>query len=249
MSSIGINNNSNYPLLVYDPLKLHSFETPWRLMGKRRNLNIRYSVTDGPFAMHPTPQSLISPELCTDIARNSTRAPMSLHQETVSSCQMALWQVFVCFMMFHNVLRVFHDVSLVVPNVLHVFHDLSQCFTSVSWCFTLFNNVLQCLVSRETISVSNCMAANKIMDCAAADRLRDHDNATGISDNSAEISNNFAEIGDDATGIDNIAKKVIPYETPSRMETGVTQFLEDKFQRGCRVHWRVGRRQGSCRLI
>ena len=43
----------------------------------------------------------------------------------------------------------------------------------------------------------------RIGDRAAADRLRDHDNAVGIGDNSAEI-------GDDAAGIVDIAAKVIP---------------------------------------
>ena len=50
---------------------------------------------------------------------------------------------------------------------------------------------------------------------AAADRLRDRNNAPGIGDNSAEI-------GDDAAGIVDIAADVIPSQTPSRMETGVT---------------------------
>ena len=56
-------------------------------------------------------------------------------------------------------------------------------------------------------------------------RLRDHDNAAGIGGNSAEI-------GDDAAGIVDIAANVIPSQTPSCMETGVTLFLEDKFQKG-----------------
>ena len=46
---------------------------------------------------------------------------------------------------------------------------------------------------------------------AAADRLKDRDNAAGIVD---------------------IAANVIPSQTTSWMETGVTLFLEDKFQRG-----------------
>ena len=71
------------------------------------------------------------------------------------------------------------------------------------------------------------------------DHLRDRDNATGIGDNSAEISDNpaetgynSAEIGDDAAGIVDIAANLIPSQTPSRMETGVTLLVEDKFQRG-----------------
>ena len=43
----------------------------------------------------------------------------------------------------------------------------------------------------------------RIGDCAAADRLRDSDNAAGIGDNSAEI-------GDCAAGIVDIAANVIP---------------------------------------
>ena len=65
----------------------------------------------------------------------------------------------------------------------------------------------------------------RIGDRAAVDSLRDRDNAAGIGDNSAEI-------GDGAAGIVDIAANVIPSQTPSWMETGVTLFLEDKFQRG-----------------
>ena len=72
----------------------------------------------------------------------------------------------------------------------------------------------------------------RIGDRAAADRLRDRGNATGIGDNSAEIGDNSAEIGDEAAGVVDIAANVIPSQTPSWMETGVTLFLEDKFQRG-----------------
>ena len=50
----------------------------------------------------------------------------------------------------------------------------------------------------------------RISDRAAADRLRDRDNAAGIGYNSSEISENSAEICDDATGIVDIAAKVIP---------------------------------------
>ena len=49
----------------------------------------------------------------------------------------------------------------------------------------------------------------------------------------AGIGNNSAEIGDDAAGIvPSKTPNVIPSKTPSLMETGVTLFLEDKFQRG-----------------
>ena len=80
----------------------------------------------------------------------------------------------------------------------------------------MFNNVLWCLASRATISVA---------ESAPADRLRDRDN-------SAEITDNSAEIGDGAAGIVDIAVNVIPCWTPSQMETGVTLFLKEKFQRG-----------------
>ena len=57
------------------------------------------------------------------------------------------WRVFECFVMFHNVLREFHNVLLVVRYVL--------------WCFTMYHNVLQvfhdvlrCLVSCATIGQS-----------------------------------------------------------------------------------------------
>ena len=81
-----------------------------------------------------------------------------------------------------------------------MFYDVSHCFIRVSYCFTMFNNVL-CLASRATIGV----AAS-----ATADRLRDRDNAAGIGDNFAEIGDNSTEIGDGAAGIVDIAVNVIP---------------------------------------
>ena len=65
----------------------------------------------------------------------------------------------------------------------------------------MFNNVLWCLTSRATIGV----AAS-----AAADRLRDWDNAAGIGDNSAKIGDNYVEIGNGAAGFVDIAANVIP---------------------------------------
>ena len=70
----------------------------------------------------------------------------------------------------------------------------------------------------------------RLGDRAAVDRLRDSDNAAGIGDN-------YAEIGDDAAGIVDIAANVIPCWTSSWMETGVTLFLEDKFQRGMDIYY------------
>ena len=43
---------------------------------------------------------------------------------------------------------VIHDVLLVVHDVLLVVHDVLQCFT-------MFNNVLRCLVSRATIGIAD----------------------------------------------------------------------------------------------
>ena len=65
----------------------------------------------------------------------------------------------------------------------------------------------------------------RIGDRAAADRLRDRNNAAGSGDNSTEIS-------DGPAGIVDIAANVIPCYTPSWMEIGVTLFLDKKFQRG-----------------
>ena len=48
----------------------------------------------------------------------------------------------------------------------------------------------------------------RIGDRAAADHLKDHDNAAGIGDNSAEVC-------DDAARIIDIAANVIPSQTPS----------------------------------
>ena len=86
--------------------------------------------------------------------------------------------------MKNNVLRVFNYVLLVVHDILLVVHG-------VLGRFTMYHNVLQCLVSRATIGITALAIAN---------RLRDRDNATGIGDNAAEIGNNSAEIDEDATG-------------------------------------------------
>ena len=70
-------------------------------------------------------------------------------------------------------------------NVLHLFHDVLICLT---------------------ISYDVWRVAQR---SAAADRLRDRDNAAGIVDNSAGIGDNSAEIGDAAAGIVHIATNVI----------------------------------------
>ena len=76
----------------------------------------------------------------------------------------------------------------------------------------------------------NCRSGDRV----ATNRLRDldNDNSTEIVDNAAGIGENSAEIGDDVAGIVDIAAKVIPCQTLSWMETRVTLFLEDNFQRG-----------------
>ena len=66
------------------------------------------------------------------------------------------------------------------------YYDL-QVFQDVLLCFTMFSE------SRNDRQL-------RIGDRTAADRLRDRDNAAGIS----------AEIGDDTAGIIDIAAKVIP---------------------------------------
>ena len=106
-------------------------------------------------------------------------------------CSSVLWYITMfleCFMMFHNVLS--------VSWCFTTFHDVSQCLTRVSWCFTIFNNVSQYLVSHATIGLT------KYSDSQSANHLRDRDNAAGIGNNSAEI-------GDDAAGIVYITVKVI----------------------------------------
>ena len=93
----------------------------------------------------------------------------------------------------------------------------------------MFNNVLWCLASRATIGVAASATARPPIASGIGD------NSAEIGDNPAEIGYNSAEIGDDAAEIVDIAANVIPSQTPSRMETGVTLFLEDKFQRGLAV--------------
>ena len=70
------------------------------------------------------------------------------------------WQVFECFMMLHNVLRVFHDILLVVHNILLVVHallvvhDVLRVFHDVSNVLQVFHDVLRCLVSCATIGIA-----------------------------------------------------------------------------------------------
>ena len=63
----------------------------------------------------------------------------------------------------------------------------------------MFYYVLQCFMFSESRNDRRRRIGNR----AAADRLRDRDNAAGIGDNSAEI-------GDGAAGIVDIAANVIP---------------------------------------
>ena len=68
-----------------------------------------------------------------------------------------------------------------------MFHDVSQCFKSVS-CFTsgpppftMFHDILRYL---ESLNDSH----RRIGDRAAADRLRDHDNAAAMTPQGLSIS-------------------------------------------------------------
>ena len=72
----------------------------------------------------------------------------------------------------------------------------------------MFNNILQCLVSRGTIGITNCAAADRLRDREGAAGISD--NAEGLGDNGAGIGDNSAEISDDAAGIVDITAKVIP---------------------------------------
>ena len=69
--------------------------------------------------------------------------------------------------------------------------------------------------------------------------------ATADRESAAGIGDNSTEIGVGAAGIVDIAANVIPSLTPSWMETGVTLFLEDKFQRGLRLGQRRRRSRES----
>ena len=142
------------------------------------------------------------------IAGNSARLPTSPHRAPISSHRMTSSRSLTSLPQTqtspHRALTSLHRAPISSHRMtsVWVFLDVSQCFKTVSWCFTsgsqvsqcftMFNNVLWCLASRATIG-----------NCAAADRLRDCDNAAGIGDNSTEI-------GDGATGIVVIAAKVIP---------------------------------------
>ena len=81
-----------------------------------------------------------------------------------------------------------------------MFYDISQCFRSVSWCFTMFNNVLRCLVSHATIGIAASVTARPRRSPQGSRQLR---RTAGIGDNSAEIGVNSAGTGDDAAGIVN----------------------------------------------
>ena len=89
---------------------------------------------------------------------------------------------------------VFLDVSHCFKSVLLVVHEVLRCITMFYMYFIMFYYVLWCLASRATIGGTTS---------ATADRLRDRDNAAGISDNSTGIG--------DAAGIVDIAANVIPH--------------------------------------
>ena len=81
-----------------------------------------------------------------------------------------------------------------------MFYDVSQCFTSVSLCFTMFNE--------------SCNDRHR--------RLRLPQGSRQCRRDQQYCCDNFAEICDDAAGIVYIAVKVTPCYIPSWMETGVT---------------------------
>ena len=62
------------------------------------------------------------------------------------------WQVFECFMMLHDVLRVFHDILLVVHDILLVV-DVLLVVHDVSNVLQVFHD-LRCLVSCATIGIA-----------------------------------------------------------------------------------------------
>ena len=82
------------------------------------------------------------------------------------------------------------NLSASSTDIVALNGEYSIC--DVSQCFRVFHDVLGCLVSRVTISIT------------ARQSPRDRSNGAGIGDNSAEI-------GDDGAGIVDIAAKVISY--------------------------------------
>ena len=135
-------------------------------------------------------------------AGNCAKAPISSHRcwrtkrwcrraehrclciERLSANIIASNGVFECFVMFYNVLKVFHDVSLVVYDVL-------KHFTMYHNVLKVFHYVLRCLVSCATIGISDRWSPQGLWSM-----LRNGGVITWISDDNA--------------GIVNIAAKVIP---------------------------------------
>ena len=140
--------------------------------------------------------------------------------------------VFECFMMLHNVLRVFHDVLQVVHDglrvvhdvlrvvhdvlrvvhdVLWVFHDVSR-FTSISWIFTMFNCFTMFSKSRN-------------------DRHCQLPIAKGIATTlqGSTITARRSVITQQKSAI---SPRKLSHATPSSMETGETLFLEDNLEKG-----------------
>ena len=90
------------------------------------------------------------------------------------------------------------------------------------------------LSSRNRVTIG---ITDRLRDCHNAARIGDNfaeigNNAAGIGDNAVWIGDNAVWIGDNAAGICDISANVIPCWTPTWLETGVTLFLEDNFQRG-----------------
>ena len=159
-----------------------------------------------------SPRSRISPPRRLRIERR--KPPMSPHLAPISSYQMSV-------RLFHDVSQCFKSVSWCFTSV----HDVLRCITMFDKCFMMFYYVLWCLLSRATTADTASATAWPPITSAIATTPQ------GVE----EIFLIAEEIGDDAAGIVDIAAKVTPCWTPSWMETGVTLFLEDKFQRG--RHW------------
>ena len=82
----------------------------------------------------------------------------------------------------------------------------SHQMVSVSWCFTIYHNVLQVF---HDLLLCFTMFSESHIDRHRRPRTPPADHLGG-RDNAIEIGDNSAEIGDDAIGIVDITAKVIP---------------------------------------
>ena len=93
-----------------------------------------------------------------------------------------------------------------------MFYNISQCFRSVSWCFTMFNNVSRCLVNHAMIGIAASVTAH--LTIAATPQ------GSAITPQKSAIT----------------PQKSAMMPQGSWMETGVALFLEDNFQSCCVAH-------------